>query len=201
MNIARVAAIAAIVLVPTLAGAGPRDELIDGMAKCAAVTDNPARLACYDALNPTLKAAQAEPPAPPAAAAPPAKAADNTPWYDPFHVFGTSPRQQVRPEQFGAENLSAPPPPPGAPAAAAPPEPQALDSITAVVTDYSFNHYGRFLVILDNGQIWRQLASDTVKAHFGKDEKNTVTISRGFIGSYNLTINDSSIVFKVERLK
>ncbi|HEY4943088.1 MAG TPA: hypothetical protein VII56_16785, partial [Rhizomicrobium sp.] len=143
---------------------------------------------------------QAEPP-PPAATAPPARAADNTPWYDPFHVFGTSPRQQVRPEQFGAENLSAPPPLPGAPAAAAPPEPQALDSITAVVTDYSFNHYGRFLVILDNGQIWRQLASDTVKAHFGKDEKNTVTISRGFIGSYNLTINDSSIVFKVERLK
>ena len=199
MNIARVAAIAAIVLLPLAASAGPRDDLIDGMAKCAALTDNAARLACYDALNPTVKAAQAEPPPPPAAA-PPAQAAENTPWYDPFHVFGTSPRQQVRPEQFGAEDLSAPPPPPGTPAAAVPVEPQALDSITAAVTDYSFNPYGRFLVILDNGQIWHQLASDPTTAHFPKGQKNTVTISRGFIGSYNITINDGPS-YKVRRVK
>ena len=203
MNIARVAAIAAMVLVPALASAGPRDELIDGMAKCSAVADNAARLACYDALNPTVKAAQAEPPAaaPPPGTTPPAQTADNTPWYDPFHVFGTSPRQQVRPEQFGGENLAPPPPPPGTPAAAIPQEPQALDSITAVVADYSFNPYDKFLVILDNGQIWQQLEADSGKARFMKGEKNSVTISRGALGSYNLVVNDSSLLFKVKRLK
>jgi hypothetical protein len=203
MNIARVAVIAAILLIPAAAGAGPREDLIDGMAKCGAVADNAARLSCYDALNPTVKAAQAEPPPPVAPAAAPA--GEQSAWYDPFHVFGTSPKQQVRPEQFGAENLTAPPPPPPppgqAPAAAPPAEPEALDSITAGVTDYSFNRYQKFLVVLDNGQIWQQLQSDGGLAHFARDEKNTITISRGFIGSYVLVINDSKLQYKVKRLK
>jgi hypothetical protein len=178
------------------------------MAKCAAVADNMARLACYDALNPAVKAAQAEPPPPPPPAAvvapPPAGAAppaDQSAWYDPFHVFGTSPSQQVRPEQFGAENLAPPPPPPGQPPAAAPAEPQPLDSISASVSEYSLNPFGKFLVILDNGQVWRQLDSDGGNARFSRSNKNTVTITRGLLGSYNLTVNDSSAMFKVKRLK
>ncbi len=149
-----------------------------------------------------MKAAQAEPrPTPPAATppAPPAETADNRAWYDPSRIFGVSPKQQTTPQQFGGENLDAPPPPPGTPAAAAPPP--ALDSITAGVSDYSFNVYDKFLVILDNGQIWQQLPSDSGKARFDKNGKNTVTISRGFIGSYNLVVNDSSLLFKVKRLK
>ncbi len=79
--------------------------------------------------------------------------------------------------------------------------PPELDSITATVQDYSFNPYGKFIVVLDNGQIWQQLESDSDIAHFMKSQKNTVTISRGFIGSYNLVVNDSSVLFKVRRLK
>jgi hypothetical protein len=177
------------------------------MAKCGAVADSTARLACYDALNPTVKAAQAEPPPPLVAAAPPPVAAaapvpESAPWYDPFRVFGTAPSQQVRPEQFGAENLSAPPPPPGKPGEPAPPAPPAaLDEITATVTDFSVNYYGHLIVVLSNGQIWQQASSDTLVAHISKSSKNTVTISRGLIGSYNLSFNDSSIAYKVKRLK
>jgi hypothetical protein len=180
------------------------------MAKCAAIADSMARLACYDALSPTLKAAQSAPPPvvaatpPPAGTAPAAVAppADNRPWYDPGRIFGVSPREQTTPQQFGGENLQAPPPPPGTPQTAANTPPPALDSITATVTDYSFNPYDKFVVFLDNGQIWKQLESDSGgKARFLKGEKNTVTISRGFIGSYNLTVNDSDAVFKVTRVK
>ncbi|MEI9889134.1 MAG: hypothetical protein WDN08_22040 [Rhizomicrobium sp.] len=215
MNIARVAAIAAIVILPQTASAGSRDDVIAGMARCAAVAENAARLACYDALNPAVKAAQAEPPAPATAAPPPiaavpppavatvppppAETADNRSWYDPGRIFGVSPRQQTTPEQFGSENLNAPPPPAGAPATPAPPA--ALDSITAGVTDYSFNYSNKFLVILDNGQIWQQLPGDADRARFNRNGKNTVTIERGLFGSYNLTINDSSQTFKVKRLK
>lgn len=198
MNIARVAAVCAIVVLPGLAHAGAKDDLIAGMAKCAAVADDTARLACYDALNPTVKAAQAEPPA---AATTAPQTADNRPWYDPDRIFGVSPRQQTTPAQFGGENLAPPPPPPGTPQTAENTPPAALDSITATVTDYSFNPYGKFLVILDNGQIWQQLESDSGEAKFLKNGKNTVTISRGFIGSYNLVINDSAALFKVRRLK
>jgi hypothetical protein len=202
MNIARAALICAIVAAPVLAAAGPRDELIAGMAKCAAVADATARLACYDALNPVVKAAQAEPP--PAAAAPPAatETVDNRPWYSVDRIFGVAPRDQHTAEQFGGEDLAPPTPPPGTPATAAntaPPPP--LDSIGAGVSEYSFTVYSKFIVILDNGQIWQQLQSDDGLAHFMKSGKNTVTITRGALGSYNMVINDASMIFKVKRLK
>ena len=128
-----------------------------------------------------------------------APAGDNRAWYDPSRIFGVSPQAQTTPQQFGSENLAAPPPPPGQHASAAPPPP--LDSITATVSDYSFNPYGKFMVVLENGQIWRQLQGDSGTAHFNKGEKNTVVIERGMLGSYNLTINDSVKTYKVERLK
>ena len=203
MNIARAIVIAALAAAPCAAHADARQDLVDGMAKCAAIGDGTARLACYDALNPTLKAAQSTPPpaaeAPAAAAAPPG--GDSRPWYDPGRIFGVSPREQTTPEQFGGENLAPPPPPPGTPQTAANTPPPALDSITATVTDYSFNPYNKFVVFLDNGQIWKQLESDTgLKARFQKDGKNVVVISRGFVGSYNMTINDGP-AYKVARVK
>jgi len=144
-----------------------------------------------------LHAAQAAPPPGPAAPAAPAPQADNgRPWYD---VFGVSPSHQTTPETFGSEGLQAPPPPPGTPPSEKPPE--ALDSITATVTDYSFNPYGKFVVFLDNGQIWKQLESDSgIKARFEKGGKNTIVISRGLIGSYNANINDGP-TYKVTRVK
>jgi hypothetical protein len=208
MKIAAIGLAAVVALASGTALADPRQDLVDGMAKCAQVSANDARLACYDALNPAVKAAQAEPvapPAPPAVAAAPSPAAappaDTRAWYDPGRIFGVSPREQTTPQQFGSENLEAPPPPPGAPAAPQNAPPPALDSITAGVTDYSFNPYDKFIVVLDNGQIWQQLESDSgAKARFSKGGKNTVVISRGLIGSYNLTINDGP-TFKVKRLK
>ena len=202
MNIARVAAFAAILIIPSAAGAGPRDELVDGMAKCAVLADSAARLACYDALSPMVKAAQTEPPAPPVAEVPaPPAPADTRAWYDPSRIFGVSPRQQTKPEQFGGENLDVPPPPPGTPATPQNTPPPALDSITAAVTDYAFDPYDKFIVFLDNGQVWKQLEGDTgIKARFVKGGTNTVVISRGFMGSYNITINDGP-AYKVRRVK
>jgi hypothetical protein len=161
------------------------------------VADNTARLACYDALTPQLKAVQAQPAAAPPP--PPAQAADNRAWYDPDRIFGTSPQQQTRPEQFGGENLAPPPPKPGE--AAPPPQPEAIDSITAKVTDFAMNPFGRFVVFLDNGQIWKQVEGDSDQAHFRKNGGETVVISRGLLGSYNLVINDAGAAYKVKRVK
>ncbi len=222
MNFYRFAAAAAFLLAPVTAEADPRQDIVDGMAKCAVISDSIDRLSCYDALYPAVRAAQREAPsvaaapaappaeaafgappssvvaapvmAPSAPAAPPAAVVDNRPWYDPGRIVGLSPSAQTKPEQFGGENLAPPPPPPGQVAAD-----QPLDSIAATVSDYSFNPYGKFIVVLDNGQIWQQLDSDI--AHFIKGVKNSVTISRGMLGSYNLVVNDGSAMFKVRRLK
>jgi hypothetical protein len=201
-------AFAAVLLAAAMvspAAADPRQDLIDGVAKCATIGDGTARLACYDALNPALKAAQSQPPAAPAAGTPPTVAA-NPPTFDPYRPLGVPATEQIKPEQFGGENLAPPPPPPPPPGhvaeAPAPAEPQTLDSITVGVTDYSYNPYDKFIVILENGQIWQQIESDSGgKARFMKGEKNTVTISRGFMGSYNFQINDASTTYKVKRLK
>ncbi len=203
MKFSRLAA-AAVLLVPLAAKADPRQDVVDGMAKCAAIDAGADRLTCYDALYSQLRGAEGQAPsvaaAPPSSvAAPPPPVADNRPWYDPGRIWGVSPSAQTKPEQFGGENLGPPPAPPGEVAANQPPP--ELDSITATVQDYSFNPYGKFIVVLDNGQIWQQLESDSDIAHFMKSQKNTVTISRGFIGSYNLVVNDSSVLFKVRRLK
>ena len=216
MNFYRLAAAAAVLLAPVMAQADPRQDIVDGMAKCAVIADSIDRLSCYDALYPAVRAAQREAPsvaatpgAPPSsvaatpapAAAAPAAVADDRPWYDPRRVFGVPPQAQTTPQQFGGENLAPPPPPPGTPRTAENTPPPSLDSITAGVTDYSFNPYDKFLVVLDNGQIWQQLESDSGKAAFHRSAKNTVTISRGFMESYNLQVNDGSAIFKVRRLK
>jgi len=217
-------AFAAFLLVPLAAQADPRQDLVDGLAKCSVINDSIERLSCYDALYPQLKAAESiaptasapaapQPSAPfvgPAPAAPAATQAiapaaapppvvDNRPWYNPGRILGVAPDEQTKPEQFGGENLAPPPPPPGQVAVNQPPA--EIDSITATVRDYSFNPYDKFIVVLDNGQIWQQIESDTGKARFMKGAKNTVTISRGMLGSYNLVVNDASVLFKVHRLK
>lgn len=192
MKFSRIALFAAIIVVSADAYAGPQDDLISGMAKCAAVADNAQRLACYDALAPQLKAAQSAPP----------EISDNRPWYDPGRIFGVSPSAQTTPEQFGGEALAPPPPPPARPGEPPPPAPPVpLDSITAKLTDYAYNPYGRAVVFLDNGQIWQQLQGDTDRAHFKKGETNTVVISRGALGSYNMVINDAGSAIKVQRVK
>ena len=200
MNLPKYACIAAIVILPLSAYAGPREDLVDGVAKCAVIADNVARLACFDALTPQLKAAQAVPPAPAAPA--PAQPSDNRAWYDPGRIFGASPSAQTTPAQFGGENLAPPPPPPPKPGEAAPPTPPApIDSITAKVTDYALNPFGRVTVFLDNGQIWQQLEGDTDHVHFRRGDVNLVEISRGALGSYDMVINGTGVSLKVRRLK
>lgn len=190
MNLSRIACIAVIIAVPSTAFAGPQEDLMEGMAKCVIIADNTARLACYDALAPQLKAARGVPPS------------DNRPWYDPSRIFGISPSAQTTPEQFGSENLAPPTPPPTRPGESPPPaQPQALDSISATVKDYAYNPYGRTVIFLDNGQIWQQLEGDTDRLRFKKGAANTVVISRGALGSYNLRVNDAGPSVKVRRLK
>jgi len=198
MKISRAVLVAAIVIVPVAAGAAPSDDLLAAMARCMAMTDTTARYACYDALAPQLKAAQSQPTPPPS----PAETSDPRPWYDTDRIFGTSPSLQTKPEQFGAENLTRrTPPKPGAVAPAPPPLPEAIDSVTATVTSFAMNREGRFVVFLDNGQVWKQSDADADRAYFRKNGGERVVISRGLLGSYRLVVNDSGIAYRVKRVQ
>lgn len=230
--IKRVTCTAAAVMIATSpAWAGPGEDALSGIARCASITDTNARLGCFDVLAARLKLpaplaaapapAPAVPPVAAAPAAPPVVAApalavpppapavaqavpaaqmpEATAWYDPSGWFGSenvSPVSQVRPEQFGSENLPAPSPKPGEA-----PRPEPLDHITVEVTDVAFNPVGRFTVFLANGQIWQQLQGDGQRAHFPSRGPYAVTITRGLIGSYNLSIGNQNRIYKVRRIK
>lgn len=147
--------------------------------------------------------AAAQPAAPPPAqnfgkAEPSGKS--GTAWYNPGTWFGSDSSEASSgatqtAAQFGAEAIPERTKP-GEPA-----KPEPLDRITAKVTGYSFAANGRFTVTLDNGQMWKQLDGDTGTPHFDKNGGDSVTISRGFLGSYNLVVEGHNAMFKVRRIE
>jgi len=86
-------------------------------------------------------------------------------------------------------------------AAARAPVTSSDSKLVARVAQFSFSPHGQFTVVLDNGEIWRQLESDDGIAHFKHSSGDIVQISKGFWGSYDLRVNSSNIMFKVIRVR
>lgn len=178
-------ALAAATLALSPAHAAEQSLASDVLA-CAAQPDEKAQLGCYNAIAARLKAAQAT-------AAQTPKTEGGT-WYNPSSWFGsTQPppaRAAGRPPaaQFGSETL------PENPTT----EPPRLDEITVKVASASYNYFRRFTVTLDNGQVWRQLESDTSVARFGDEGGESVTIKRGWMG-FVLSLNGKW--YQVKRIK
>jgi len=179
---------------PIVVSAGPAGDVLKAMGQCAAVADEHERLACYDRLAP--QAAQVLAQMPPTPHEGPPTAEEQKSWFgfDFGGLFGNSPSRQTTPDKFGSENLPKPPPAPGEAPPAAP-----IESVTAKVTDFAYTPYGKFVIFLDSGQVWRQIEGDADRADFSKGV--AVTISRGGLGSYSLTIGDSEKLYKVRRVK
>ncbi|HEX3430772.1 MAG TPA: hypothetical protein VHT03_07790 [Rhizomicrobium sp.] len=170
------------------------EDVLEAIGRCGMIGDNGARLACYDRLAPRVKDALA---APPEALNRAPTTEEQRSWFgfDLSGLFGASPSQQTTPQAFGSDRLAS---------TKAKEETAAaeVDHISAQVSEVSFTPFGRFIIFLDNGQVWRQIEGDADRAIFKKPAKaNTVTIGRGFIGSYNLSLNDSDKVYKVTRVK
>jgi hypothetical protein len=176
--------------------AASRDDVLEQLGKCAQISDDKERLACYDAMSPHVKDALATPPA----------ALDHEPtkdeqksWFgfDIGSLFasGTA-APQTTPQQFGQEST------PAAKTDERKVEAEEVNEITVGVTDYSYTPFGKFIVFLENGQVWRQQEGDSDRAHFsGAPKDNKVTITRGAFGSYNMQVNDAHHQFKVVRVK
>lgn len=186
-------AVSALAASAPAALAASRDDTLEAVSKCSTIVDDKLRLGCYDAMAPRVRDALGTPPE--TLAHNPTEEEQKS-WFgfDIAGLFGDDKKPQTTPQNFGQENIQ-PATPPSAP------EMDDIDSITAHVTDYSFRD-NKFTVFLDNGQIWQQLDGDFSTGRFRSDPKdNVVTISRGFLKSYNLKINDDNSFYKVKRLK
>jgi hypothetical protein len=93
---------------------------------------------------------------------------------------------------FGADTIPEP---------VAPPKRSPLNSITAQVTEFHFDSAGHFGVTLSNGQAWKQIEGDTNAPLLHKDKVYTATVSRGFLGSYDLSFSTLTGLFKVVRVR
>jgi len=181
--------LAALLITAVSASAGPRDDVIGTLVKCADLTDKAARLDCYDQASPQLRAAaQAPVPPPPAAmqvAEPPPVPVSQQggSFLSSLDPFGDTPQgpsaQQMAYQPIGAEILP----------------------VTIGVANYAIAPNGSFSVTLDNGQVWRERNEHYDHPAFHGDAKNVVVIERGMIGGYNLYLKGDGKPYKVLREK
>jgi hypothetical protein len=165
-------------LVAGPAGADATRDALSEVVKCAGIASDAERLKCFDAAVPGAKSALATPEEKP-------REKSLLEWFG----FGRPLKPVTKPEEFGK-----PPPEPG--------PGEELNEITAKVTEFAKTPYGKSVFILDNGQVWRQLDGDiTVVRDPAPGTTMKVTIERGLLGSYNLTIEGWPGMIKVSRLK
>ena len=160
---------------------GARDALKE-ISKCSEIASGVERLKCFDAAVPMTQTVLN---APEPASQGPQAAADGG---GVMGWFGFS-RPVRKTEDFGR-----------------PPTPVAsehdITSISASVTEFAKNAYGRGLFVLDNGQIWKQIDGDNTEVEdFREGEKPKVTIETGSFGGYSLTIVGRTGIIKVRRVK
>ncbi|MDB5733847.1 MAG: hypothetical protein JWP16_2163 [Alphaproteobacteria bacterium] len=180
MNRKMIFAAALLATMPAIAPAWAQDGIRAQLGSCLAIPGVLQRLACYDSVakgNGITSAAR-----PPAAASvyssvPSAPATRQPP-----------PVVAYAPAGLGSERL---------------PQAQVAGTrtaqILAEVTKLTFDGRGRFTMTLDNGEVWRQVVGDQTLLR--EKHVSTVRISRGAIGSYDLTVSGRNAVYTVSRLQ
>jgi hypothetical protein len=133
---------------------------------CRAETDGVKRLACYDREMARMDEPGHLAPVAPTAAQPPAQ-----PPVSPTERFGLSPEAVTTHDA-------------------------APSKLTARVTSVSQKAHGRYLITLDNGQVWLQTEDNL---GFSPQAGGSVTISRGMLGAYYMA--DKYYVVSVRRMQ
>ncbi|HEY6451784.1 MAG TPA: hypothetical protein VIX87_04225 [Steroidobacteraceae bacterium] len=134
-----------------------------GIERCRALNQSAERLLCYDSLFPRVPASSGSSAPQPLPARPPDRSSDegvHTPT-----ASGQAPEDANR--TFGLSGAGE----------------RAVKGISATVTELQHEPGGRFVVYLDNGQVWRQIESDDWTPP-RKGER--VRIRRAALGSYML---------------
>lgn len=134
---------------------------------CTKLSDDAARLACFDREVAALTAREAAPPAAAAGKAAPAPAAA-----PPVRQLSEEQKMGLTPGRI--QQLERPP--------TAPPSPS---SMTVAIQSNSVDGNGHQLFTLANGQIWRQVEVDS---HFSVKPGDSITITKGALGSYFMSL-------------
>ncbi len=203
--------LAALMAIPAMAQAGPREDVVDSLVKCTYLQSDAARLACFDHDTPALRAAAKTPSAgqPAMEAAPePAEPPKATALAAPPPAALLAPKEPP-PEQSGGSWFAAlnplagigAPPKPTAKQMAYQPIGEEILPITIAVKEFYVPLGGAFMVTLANGQVWRAVHGYTVPPKFQEGQTNLVSIDHAMLGGHNLSLYGSSTLYKVERVQ
>jgi hypothetical protein len=186
----------AILMLALPGAAAIADPLQDELRVCRGLTDDEARLICYDAAvdrsrnKSAGRSAAAPPPAPApiAAGTAPAAAATATATATAASAAGTA-SQIDQEDLFGksGDELQR------TVEAATGAEP--VDSLSATVAKLHKYNYDRVLITLDNGQVWKQVDASSLRLRVG----DAVDIERAALGSFMLRKQGSKRSMRVSR--
>ena len=141
------------------------------LARCRAIADPAARLACYDALAPATEAKPGSSSAAPAAAGAPAQPAAAPP--------------QSPAAQFGLERKVAPPK-------------DLPDQIDTRIAGRFEGWWPSAVIQLANGQVWQFIDSDS--RYYDLDSPK-VTITRGVLGAFYFNVDGDNHTALIRRVK
>lgn len=75
-----------------------------------------------------------------------------------------------------------------------------VEAIVANIAEFSYTPDEKLIMVLENGQVWRQTDGERLSLKASGDKPNSARISRGAMGSFNLNVNDSNRTVKVRRV-
>lgn len=190
---ARVAAMAALmVAIPLAAQAGPKEDVIDALLKCADIADKDSRVTCFDAATPQLRAAVGLPTAtiepvpsqasPPAGESPHVDASSGSGFFASLNPFSGDPAPS--PQQMAYQPMG-----------------QEILPVAIGVARFGPSDSGGFEITLDNGQVWQERNEHYDIPPWRSDARNIVYIERGMLGGYNLYLRPFGKIYKVVRVK
>jgi hypothetical protein len=180
-----VALCAGVAITIALGTPAAAQDASDAVARCAALADQDAEIACLRAALQGRATPEQAVPAPPAQVQPPAR---------PAPLASATP-----PSGLGAEQVAPPEPAPGAEREGPPRE-----RIAAAVTDHRTDVRGHLVVQLDNGQIWRQVEIDGSPIRLGSGSRPgavAVEITPSGFGGYRMDIPEIGRRIAVSRLR
>jgi hypothetical protein len=218
------AAAALILALCAQADARPRDDVMINVYRCAGHAATRVWLDCYYGAAQPQRAALGLAPAPPAqvvlvttqsapgvpqdlatrdavisAAARCGSVTAERPWLDCYYAAANTVRSLL-----GLAPVAVP-----TPATDLPPAPTGHGGMfdkqpikgSGRMASYKFDSNGFFTVVLDNGEVWRQIDGDTTVAHwFRKPGFYVATVTAGALGSSNLRVHGEGRSYKVRRI-
>ena len=180
-------AVAILAGAPGLAAADTREDVVAGLARCAALTDDRQWLDCYYGAAQPMRAWLGLSPAPQAQ----------------LKLLSVQPKPSVLPATVSRATVRTGPPPK--------PKPSGIFDVfggddivnNAPLQSYEVTSAG-FTVTLPDGQVWRQTDADASKNPVSWRRPATsmrVTIKQGAMRSFNLIVGEENQKYKVTRVR